>query len=177
MDKHEIVIAGTGGQGLIVAGVLLGLAATRHGLHVAQTQEYGVSARGGYCQAEAIISEEEIVYPKTEDPDLVVALSEEAFGKFHGKLKGNGLLIYDSDTIEWDGNEQNVVGYGLTSLTRSSGSLRSLNICTLGVILAYKKIVPAQVMQDTLADFFKGKNTEKNIEIFKKGFELAEHRH
>ncbi|MGI6406162.1 MAG: 2-oxoacid:acceptor oxidoreductase family protein [Syntrophaceticus sp.] len=175
MDKYEVVIAGTGGQGLIVAGVLLGLAATRHGLYVAQTQEYGVSARGGYCQAEVVINEGEIFYPKTEAPDIVVALSEEAFRKFCGKLKDNALLIYDSDTIAWEGTDQNVVGYGLTSLTRSCGSLRSLNVCTLGVMLAYKKIVPVQVMQDTLADFFRGKNSEKNIEIFKKGIDLVAH--
>jgi 2-oxoglutarate ferredoxin oxidoreductase subunit gamma len=173
MGKYEVVLAGSGGQGLIVAGVLLGLAATRHGLYVAQTQSYGVSARGGYCHAEAVISEEEILYPKPAAPDIVVALSEEAFNKFYGKLKDNALLIYDSDAITWSGAKQNVVGYPLTSLTRSSGSLRSLNICTLGVMLAYKEVVPAQVMQDTLADFFRGKNSEKNIEIFNKGFDLV----
>jgi 2-oxoglutarate ferredoxin oxidoreductase subunit gamma len=68
MGKYEVVLAGSGGQGLIVAGVLLGLAATRHGLYVAQTQSYGVSARGGYCHAEAVISEEEILYPKPAPP-------------------------------------------------------------------------------------------------------------
>jgi len=174
LGKYEVVLAGTGGQGLIVAGVLLGLAATRQGLYAAQTQSYGVSARGGYCQAEAVVSDKEILYPKTVAPDIVIALSEDAFGKFYGKLKNDALLIYDADTVAWEGTDQNVAGYRLTSLTRSCGSLRSLNICTLGVMLAYKEIVPAQLMKDTLADFFGPKNSEKNIEIFKKGFDLVE---
>ncbi len=175
MSKYEVVIAGTGGQGLIVAGVLLGLAATKHGLHAAQTQVYGVSARGGYCHAEAVISEEEILYPMAAEPGIVVALSEEAFNKFYDKLDDDSLLIYDSDAITHSGEEQNVVGYPLTTLTLSSGSLRSLNICTLGVLLAYKDIVPAQVMRDSLADFFKGKYVEQNIEVFNKGFETVQH--
>lgn len=177
MDKYEVVFAGTGGQGLIVAGMLLGHAATRHGLSVAQTQQYGISARGGYCQAEAVVSDEEIVYPKAAAPDIVIALSEEAFNKFIGKMKDDSLLIYDSDSIKWDGTDPNVRGYGLTSLTRNvCGSLQSLNICALGVLLACNEIVPVPVMEETVVDFFKGRNKENNIAILRKGFEIAKNK-
>jgi 2-oxoglutarate ferredoxin oxidoreductase subunit gamma len=177
MDRYEVVFAGNGGQGLIVAGILLGQAATRQGLYVTQTQSYGISARGGYCQAEAVFSDHEIIYPKTVAPDIVIALSEKAFHKFKGKLKDNALLIYDSDCIKRDGGDPHVVGYGLTSLTQNCcGSLQSLNICALGIMLACNEIVPVSVMQDTIVDFFKGKNKEKNMELFRKGFALVRHR-
>jgi 2-oxoglutarate ferredoxin oxidoreductase subunit gamma len=176
MDKYEIVFAGNGGQGLIVAGILAGHAATRQGLYAAQTQSYGISARGGYCRAEVVLSDNEIIYPQTVAPDIVIALSEKALDRFSGQLKDDARLIYDSDCIKCDCGDPHVIGYGLTSLTQNCcGSLQSLNICALGVLLACKEIVPVPVMQDTIVDFFKGKNKEKNLEIFRKGFDLVRH--
>lgn len=102
MDKrYEIRLAGLGGQGLLLAGLLLAEAASIYeGKYAVQTQSYAPYARGGASSSEVIISDEEIDYPRVQRPDLVVALSQEAYDAYSRDLKKNGILIVDSSTVE-----------------------------------------------------------------------------
>ncbi|MFL7791064.1 MAG: 2-oxoacid:acceptor oxidoreductase family protein, partial [Anaerolineae bacterium] len=90
--RHEIRLAGTGGQGIILAGVLLAEAAVRDGMNVVQTQSYGPEARGGASRSEVIISDEEIDYPKVIEADMMLCLSQEACDRYSGRLRKNGML-------------------------------------------------------------------------------------
>lgn len=172
MKKYEIVLAGTGGQGLIVGGILLGLAATNYGYHVAQTQSYGVAARGGSSEADVVISDEDIVYPKVVNPDIVLVLTEDAFTKYHGNLKPGGVLIFDTDNVSWQGQEENVYGFPFTSLVRDLANPGSINICGLGAILGVKEMIPVEVMEETIANRFAAKFREANLKVFRTGFNL-----
>ena len=78
----QIVLTGTGGQGLILAGIILAEAAVLDGKQAIQTQSYGPEARGGASRAEVLISDEAIDYPKVLKADTLLAMSQEAFNKY-----------------------------------------------------------------------------------------------
>ena len=98
MDEKriEIRLSGSGGQGLILAGIILAEAAIIDGKNAVQTQSYGPEARGGASRSEVIISNGSIDYPKVSKSDILLALTEEAVIKYKGSLKEDGLLILDS---------------------------------------------------------------------------------
>ena len=98
--RYEIRLGGTGGQGLILMGIILAEAAGLYeGRYVAQTQSYGPEARGGSSKAEVVVSDEEIDYPKAASLDLLVAMSQKACDEFYGDLKPEGLLLVDSTFV------------------------------------------------------------------------------
>jgi len=100
-DKRtEIRLAGEGGQGMILAGIILAeAAAICDGKNVVQTQSYGPEARGGTSKSEVVISDEPIDYPKVIDADILVVTSQEACDKYAGSMARGGLLIVDKDRV------------------------------------------------------------------------------
>jgi len=96
--KLEIRLAGSGGQGLVLAGIILAEAAILYdNKNAVNTQSYGPEARGGASKSEVIISEEEIDYPKCEQLDILLCLNQKSLDKYGDELKKGGLLIVDSD--------------------------------------------------------------------------------
>ena len=101
--RTEIRIAGFGGQGVIMAGIIVGKAAALYdNINAVQTQSYGPEARGGASKTEVVISDDEIYYPKVQEPDILVAMSHTALIKYMGDLKDGGILIIDPDMVEED---------------------------------------------------------------------------
>jgi len=100
MERYEIRLSGSGGQGLIIAGIILAEAAGIYdGKFVCQTQSYGPEARGGASKAELVISDEEIDYPKAIKPDLLLAMNQKSCDVYFFDLKPSGLLIVDSTHV------------------------------------------------------------------------------
>ena len=100
-DRYEIRLSGSGGQGLILMGIILAEAiGIYEGKYVAQTQSYGPEARGGSSKAEVIVSEEEIDYPKAMKVDLLLAMNQKSCDEFYPDLKPGGLLIVDSTFVK-----------------------------------------------------------------------------
>src|SRR5512137_866873 len=101
MERYEIRLSGSGGQGLIVAGIILAESAGVYdGKFVCQTQSYGPEARGGASKAEVVISDEAIDYPKAIKPDLLLAMNQKACDVYFFDLKPTGLLIVDSTLVK-----------------------------------------------------------------------------
>ena len=99
--RTEIRIGGFGGQGVILAGIILGKSACLFdGKEAVQTQSYGPEARGGASKCEVVISDSEIDYPKVLTPDIFIAMSNEALVKYIVDLKDNGTLIVDPGTTD-----------------------------------------------------------------------------
>ena len=97
MGTRRIVFSGSGGQGIITAGIILAEAAAIHeNLNAVQTQVYGPEARGGATRSDVIISEEPIHYPKVENPHYLVCLTQEAYNKYAGLIRPDGVLLTDS---------------------------------------------------------------------------------
>jgi 2-oxoglutarate ferredoxin oxidoreductase subunit gamma len=99
-SRYEIRLSGSGGQGLILMGIILAEAIGIYdGKYVAQTQSYGPEARGGSSKSEVIVSDEEIDYPKAIRLDLLLAMNQKSCDEFYPDLKPEGLLIVDSTFV------------------------------------------------------------------------------
>ena len=96
--RKEIRISGFGGQGVVLAGYILGKALTLYdGLEAVMTQSYGPEARGGASSANVIVSDRSIAYPFVQQPDILVALSQEAYTRFRPMTKPEALILIDED--------------------------------------------------------------------------------
>ena len=99
-NRYEIRLSGSGGQGLILMGIILAEAIGIYdGKYVAQTQNYGPEARGGSSKSEVVVSDEEIDYPKAMKLDLLLAMNQKSCDEFYPDLKPDGLLIVDSTFV------------------------------------------------------------------------------
>ena len=98
--RYDIRFSGSGGQGIITAGILLAQAAAiKGGKNAVQSQSYGPEARGGASKAEVIISDDEINYPKIVSPDIVISLTQEAYNKYAVDLKDDAVVIVDTTMV------------------------------------------------------------------------------
>lgn len=99
-SRYEIRLSGSGGQGIILMGIILAEAIGIYdGKYVAQTQSYGPEARGGSSKSEVIVSDEEIDYPKAMKPDLLLAMNQKSCDEYYPDLKSEGILIVDSTFV------------------------------------------------------------------------------
>ncbi len=99
MERTEVRIAGFGGQGVVLAGVLLGRAALEDGRYAVQTQSYGAEARGGAARSEVIITDQPALYPEVVAPHLMVVLSQAALDRYLEDLRPEGVLIADAELV------------------------------------------------------------------------------
>lgn len=96
MGIKQVVLCGFGGQGIVLAGTLLGQAAFNDKKWVSGTNSYGAAARGGTCRAEVVISDRPITFPHVIEADILIAMYQTAYNKYIGELKrGEGVAIYD----------------------------------------------------------------------------------
>ena len=116
--RTEIRICGFGGQGVILAGIILGKSASLFdNKEAVQTQSYGPEARGGASKCEVVISDDTVDYPKVESPDILVAMSNEALIKYIVDLKDNGTLIVDPDTTDVEDVKDYIEEHNIISST------------------------------------------------------------
>ena len=119
--RLEIRLSGRGGQGLVLASVVLAEAAAATGREVVQTQTYGPEARGGASRAEVIVSDEEIDFPELVSPDITICLSQEAFDTFAAVTRDGGLVLYDEQiVVARPVKGVRLVGAPLTSLAQQA---------------------------------------------------------
>ncbi|MBW1991905.1 MAG: 2-oxoacid:acceptor oxidoreductase family protein [Deltaproteobacteria bacterium] len=143
MSKRiEIRLAGAGGQGIILAGVILAEAAAIHeGRFVCQTQSYGPEARGGSCRSDVVISDEEIDYPQAVQPDILLCLNQKACDLYVFDLKPGGTLIVDDSRVHHLPVTR-AVGLPFTRIAREEAGLEMLaNIVALGALAVLTGVV------------------------------------
>ena len=134
MQRYEIRLAGSGGQGLILAGIILAEAAGVYdGKFVCQTQSYGPEARGGASKAEVVISDAAIDYPKAIQPDVLLALNQKSLEAFSSDLKPGGLLLVDADLVK-EASASRVLALPFTRIARELGRAMAANIVALGAL-------------------------------------------
>lgn len=173
-NRYEIRLAGTGGQGIILAGVLLAEAAVRDGMNVVQTQSYGPEARGGASRSEVIIDDKDIDYPKVIEADMMLCLSQEACDRYSGRLRKNGLLIVDADFIRRAPTTRAV----RVSLTRTAeqkaGERLVANVVGLGVLAGLTQVVSRESLEKAIRARVPKHTTEMNLKALAAGYEIAE---
>jgi 2-oxoglutarate ferredoxin oxidoreductase subunit gamma len=135
--KKEIRLAGSGGQGLILAGIILAEAAILfEDLNAIQTQSYGPEARGGASKSEVIISDSDISYPKCENVDVLLALTQKSLDAYHSDLKRGGILVVDEDLVdEFPNGSTRLYKIPCTAIARDQiGKTFVANIVALGAL-------------------------------------------
>lgn len=169
-DNWQVVLAGEGGQGLILAGRILSDAAIIDGNNVSLTSNYGIAARGGYSEAQVVIGKNELYYPKCIAPDLVLALTREAYSRYVDSVSENCLVIYDRAVIDSPrGKQGQEIGYDFKEALLTLGNLKVINSLFLGVILKSRDIVSRDSMVRALQQNLPPKIIDINLEAFNYG--------
>ncbi|MFZ7103848.1 MAG: 2-oxoacid:acceptor oxidoreductase family protein [Peptococcaceae bacterium] len=181
MTKNwQVIFGGEGGQGLVVAGVVLGEAAVLDGKNATQTASYGIASRGGYAEAQVIISEREIEYPGVEVPDVILALTQDAIDKYYKHLDEKSLVLYDSSTITGPYSGKSLIGFPMTEEIRKLKKLEnidiSINVLGLGVLIEETKLISLSSLEKVLKSRFK-KGFDVNWRGVQAGSELVKRYH
>ena len=175
MTNYEIRLSGSGGQGLILAGIILGRAAVPDKRRVTQTQSYGPESRGGSSRADVIISDQEIYFPEATSFDCLLALTQEACDKYLFDLRENGILIIDTTYVK---NlalaAENTYELPFTEIAiEKLGSPISTNILSLAFLVKVTGIVKESSLKQSISESVKPAFVDLNLKAMKLGFELA----
>ena len=176
MSKMEIRLAGSGGQGVILASVILAEAALISGKHTAQSQSYGPEARGGACKAETMISDDPIGFTKVQHPDFLLVLTEAALKKY-GKTAPEDCLIMMDDSIALpEGRDpEKVLRFPiLRSAKEKVGRVQTANVVAVGCINSVLKLVDEESIKRAVTMHVPAGTEEMNLRALKTGIELAE---
>ncbi|MBP7263049.1 MAG: 2-oxoacid:acceptor oxidoreductase family protein [Spirochaetia bacterium] len=171
--RTEFRLSGSGGQGLLLAGIVLAEAAILEDKNAVQTQSYGPEARGGASKAEVVISGEDIDYPKATDPDYLLALTQESYKSF-GPLMGKGTIIVDSSVALSDDIKARTVSVPiLQAAAEDIGKKVVANIVALGVLAGVSGIVGHKTLEEAVKKRVPKGTEDLNLKALAKGFELA----
>jgi 2-oxoglutarate ferredoxin oxidoreductase subunit gamma len=172
--RYEVRLGGTGGQGVILAGILLAEAAIRDGKNAVQTQSYGPEARGGASRSEVVISDGDIYYPKVIQADITLCMSQEACDRYGRHMRSGGLLILDADHVTRAPTTR-AVRVPMTTLAREvAGREIVANVLGLGVMAGLTGIVSREALQSAIRDRAPRGTADINLKALAAGFEAAE---
>jgi 2-oxoglutarate ferredoxin oxidoreductase subunit gamma len=173
-QRYEIRLSGSGGQGLIIAGIILAEAAGIHdGKYVCQTQSYGPEARGGSSKAEVVISDEEIDYPKAIKPDLLLAMNQSSCDMFFFDLKPTGTLVVDSTFVKQLPTTR-AVAIPFTQLARTElHKEMAANIIALGTVARLTGIVSLSSLEAAVLNRVPRGTEDLNRKALELGIEAA----
>lgn len=171
--RYEIRLSGEGGQGIILAALVLAEAVGVHGVnYVAQSQNYGPEARGGSCKAEIVISNEKIDYPKAIKPDLLLAMNQTSCNTYYRELKSNGILIVDSSKVERIPTTK-AIAVPFTKMAQELKKPFVANMIALGVVGSVSDVVNLKDIEQAILNRVPPGTEELNLKAFKLGIEAA----
>ena len=174
MAQTDLAIAGVGGQGSILAGVILGSAAvTFDNKYATQTQAYSSELRGGFAAAWVIISDTSIEFPRVVHPDVMVAQAQDSIDRFGNVLKPEAILIIDSDMVNSTppGIKQ-CFRIQATTLARNEFKLALVaNMVMLGALCRITRVVSQTALEKAIVKAVPKGKDQINLEAFNVGFE------
>ena len=174
-SQLELRLSGSGGQGLITAGIILAEAALRDNKNAIQTQSYGPEARGGASKAEVIISDSVIDFPKVTLPNMSLALTQVASDKYIKDISEDGTIIVD-DSIELPTGlkAKKIISVPILETAKTAvGKEIVANIVALGLIVGLTGIVSAESLEAAILSRIPKGTEELNKLALQKGYELA----
>jgi 2-oxoglutarate ferredoxin oxidoreductase subunit gamma len=178
VGRVEIRIAGEGGQGVILAGIILAEAAAIYdNKNAVQTQSYGPEARGGASKSEVVISSEEIDHPEVLSSDILVALSQEAADRFSASMKKDGLMIVDEEKV---GRVifMRTMRLPITRLAvESTGREITTNVVALGALVGATGVVSREAIEKAVTARAPRGTAEINLKALAAGFSAVEKAH
>lgn len=173
-SQTEIIVTGFGGQGIILAGRILGMSASIGDKKESTlVQAYGPESRGGACNAQVIISDAPIHYPYVNTPKILVAMSQAGYDKFAPTLLADSVLLVDQDLVNPEDAACDHYAIPATRMAENLGNKMMANIIMLGFCTAITKAVSSQAAQDTIRQSVPKGTEDRNIEAFTKGFDYG----
>jgi 2-oxoglutarate ferredoxin oxidoreductase subunit gamma len=153
-DFIEVRFGGSGGQGVVLMGILLATAANYDRRCVVQTESYGPEARGGHSRSDVIISNSPIDYPKLDEADLLVALSQDSANGYTRTLRRDGTLIYDSEKVKNPPAFAGLsIGIPFTRLAKeATGRVQTANVLALGAVAGITGLVSVESLQRAVGE-------------------------
>ncbi len=176
MDTQRFLLSGSGGQGVISLAILLADAAAIYGGHNAvQSQSYGPEARGGATRSDVIIADGPIYYPKVNEPAYLVALTNEAMGKYLPLIRPGGMVLYDSDLVNIDPRVDAIRKplQMYKAVMDTLGKPQALNVVVLGALATLTKVVEIKHCESVLEARFPAAFHANNKKALHLGVELA----
>lgn len=174
----QVVLSGFGGQGIIMAGQILGRAVAVHeGRNAVMAQSYGPESRGGACKTEVILADGEIAYPRVVSPDVVVVLSQEAYRQVGLPRPAACLLIAEEDLVRLDEEAErgrNVLCVPAARLAEELGRRIVLNIVTLGFLCGATGAVSPEALRSAIAASVPKGTETLNLRAFDAGYAHAQ---
>jgi 2-oxoglutarate ferredoxin oxidoreductase subunit gamma len=174
--QMEIRICGFGGQGIIRTGLILATAACVYGdKNAVQTASYGPESRGGRCKSEVIISSEEIDFPWVYHPDILVAMSQEAYTEYVKDLKKNGLVLVDPGLVLNYKNDQRVKSLKVpaTRIAEKLGNKIVANVVMIGALVAITRFLDMNQVTETIKKTIPSAFIEINLLALRNGYEYG----
>ena len=176
MQLTEIRVAGFGGQGVIMAAIVIGKAASIYeGGYATMTQNFGPEARGGACSAQVIMSDEPVLYPYVTRPDILVVMSQEAYVKFAPELKDNGTLIIEQDLVRISNLSAGTKVYSCpaTRIAEELGKKMVLNVVMVGFFAAVAGVLDPEALRRAVLDSVPPAFKELNEKAFNAGMKYG----
>jgi len=177
--EQSVVIAGFGGQGVILAGKILAQAGMNHGLEVTWLPSYGPEMRGGTANCTVVLSDEPVGSPIVDEPTLLVAMNLPSLDKFEAIVAEGGAIVVNESLIDRKAEREDVrASYvRLNDLALEVGNTRAINMVALGALLKATDIIPLQTVKQTMATMMKESGKEKfvplNEQALERGYEAG----
>ncbi len=173
----KIIIAGFGGQGIILLGRLLAYAAMLEGKEVTHFPSYGAEMRGGTCQCSVVISDSQIASPVINNPDIALIFNKPSMDKFESKCKKDGIIFLNSTLINEKVNRSDLQAYYVdaTKIADSLGNTMCTNMIILGLFAKVTRLVKLDTLIESLNEIISKRNKqliELNTLALKKGYDL-----
>jgi 2-oxoglutarate ferredoxin oxidoreductase subunit gamma len=172
-ERTEVRITGFGGQGVVLAGHILGRAyAVEAGNHATMIQSFGPEARGSACSTTLTLSETEVLYPYIHRPDFFVVMSSEGYEKFRDELREDGTLVYEKDLVKPD-LKKGQPAYCIPSTRIAENLGRSIvqNIVMVGFFAAVSGLVSRDEMRAAVEHSVPAGTEELNLRAFDSGWD------
>jgi 2-oxoglutarate ferredoxin oxidoreductase subunit gamma len=173
----NIRFSGFGGQGIVLAGFILGNAAVADGKNAIQTQSYGSESRGGACRSDVVISKREINELYAPQIDVLVSMSQSAFEKYLPSLKKNGTLLIDTDLVSFDEKDKKKIkcfGIPATDIAFKKFGRKIIgNMVMIGYVTAITDAVSKNAAKESIKNNVPKGTEQLNIKAFEEGFKLG----
>jgi len=172
--KKDIRICGFGGQGVILAGFIIGKAASVfENYNAVQSQSYGPEARGGAARSEVIISDEKIGYPRPVGVDCLVAMSQESFDTYRDDIRDDAIIIVDPDLVKRHDIGRKLYKVNALKIAEELGNKIVTNIVMVGAFTSIYGLLKPEAVKESVIDSVPKRFTELNVKAFERGFEAG----
>jgi 2-oxoglutarate ferredoxin oxidoreductase subunit gamma len=175
-SAKQVRLSGFGGQGVVLAGTILGHAAIRDGKWVAGSSSYGAQARGGSARSDVVIADGPVVYPHVIEADILIALSQTAYEKYIKELAKDALVLFDDQMV----SPKPLVGIRQVGIPSTSVALKELNqkqaanIVILGALASVSGLVSKEALKAAILENLSSRFKDSNLKALELGYRLGE---